>query len=409
MLLLLFAAHLAACEQQAAVPPARLTVKYVTIAPEKTRVTENVPGRVSALTVSEVRPQVGGIVTERLFTEGATVTEGQALYRIDPELYTTAFNEAKANLANAEANARTVRLRYERYGKLVKIGAVGVQDYDDAAADSKQADEMVRSAQEQLENARINLGYTTVTAPVSGEIGRSFITPGALVTKNQAEPMATIRQLDPIYIDVKAPSANLVSLRRALASGALTGEKHAVRARLLLEDGLPYTRLAAGEANKEAEPLTGQVLFSEVTVDQSTGTVLLRITFPNPDALLLPGMYVRVLLDAGEMQNALLVPQTALLRDTRNRPYVFTLTRSAPAGGEGGAAATAPPLGENEYYVAQRILAIGSNVGDRWLVTSGLQPGDMVLTDNLQKVRPGAVVTVSADSAPPAEKTGGAR
>lgn len=400
VLLLLLAMPLSACEQQA-VPalPARIPARSVTVTPEKIVMIENLPGRVSALTVSEVRPQVSGIVTERLFEEGATVTEGQVLYRIDPELYAAAHNEAKANLANAEANARTARLRYERYGRLVKTGAVGVQDYDDATAASKRADEIVRSAEQQLESARINLGYTIVTAPVSGEVGRSFITPGALVTKNQSGPMATIRQLDPVYVDVKAPSAMLVTLRRALAAGDVAGDQRTVKVRLLLEDGLPYTSLAKnGEAtgeDSEPEPLEGNILFSEVTVDQSTGTVLLRIRFANPDALLLPGMYVRALVETGELQNALLVPQASVLRDTRNRPYVFVLTKKNPLAGEREQRFLEP----DEYYVAQRLLTLDRNFGDRWLATSGLSAGDMVLTDNLQKVRPGTVVTAVPEKA----------
>src|SRR5512143_444772 len=278
-------------------------VGVVVIQPERVALTTELAGRTSASLIAEVRPQVGGIIQKRLFTEGADVKAGEVLYQIDPAAYQAAYSSAKAALARAEANLIPARLKSERYKELVKINAVSQQDYDDATAALKQAEADVEAGKAALETARINLAYTRVTAPISGRIGRSTVTNGALVTASQPAALATIQQLSSIYVDVTQSSAELLKLKQNLASGLLKNSGPAqAKVRLLLEDGSAY-------------PLPGILKFSEVTVDQSTGSVTLRAIFPNPRQTLLPGMFVRTIMEEGVSEHAILVPQRGVTRN----------------------------------------------------------------------------------------------
>ena len=375
-------------------PPAeapRTEVGYISVTGKALTLTRELPGRVTAFQVSEVRPQVGGIVKERLFEEGADVTAGQVLYQIDPALYEAAYNSAKAELSRTQANLESARLLAQRYAKIVKTNAISKQDYDDAVAAHSQAKAAVESAKQALETAKINLGYTKVTAPVSGRIGRSFVTPGALATQNQATPFATIQQLDRVYVDVTQSNAELLQLRRALISGRLrSGGEDSAKVRLILEDGSAYARnIKEMEHGDMPEWVEGTLLFSEAAIDQSTGTVTLRASFDNPHKILLPGMYVRAVLEEGVREGALLVPQKAVMRDTRGEPYVYVLTRE----NEGSVQAGTLNVDGSEYYVARRSIVIDRDYQNNWLVTDGLAEGDLLLVDGLQKVRPGAVVS----------------
>ena len=351
-------------------------VRYQTVTPERVVLTRELPGRVSAFRVSEVRPQVGGLILERLFEEGQDVEAGQVLYRIDPSLYQATYNNAQANLNRAEASEEAARLLAERYGNLAKANAISKQDRDDALAAYNQIKAEIAGYREALESASINLGYTQITAPVSGRIGRSFVTEGALVTQNQAQPLATIHQLSPVYVDVVQSSAHLIKIKQALSSGFLkkAGQDSAL-VRLRLEDGSLYLKPGTEDW------LGGELLFSDVTVDESTGAVSLRAKFDNPEALLLPGMYVRAELTEGVRDQAVLIPQRSVFRDTRNRPQVFVLT---PASNE--------PPASGLYEVAARGVTLDRAHEGRWLLAEGLSAGELLLVDGLQKVRPGQIV-----------------
>ena len=359
-------------------------VRYIALSGERVTLTRELPGRVSAFTVSEVRPQVGGIIQARLFAEGADVEAGQVLYQIDPVLYQTAYNNAKANLARVLANEDAARLLAERYGRLVRTNAVSRQEYDDALAAYGQARAEIDAYREALETARINLSYTQVTAPVSGRIGRSTVTAGALVTQNQQSPLATVQQISPVYVDVTQSNAQILRLRRALASGQLRSSgPDSTRVRLYLEDGSAYIR---NGTENNPQWIEGELLFSDITVDQSTGAVSIRARFDNPEGLLLPGMYVRAVLEEGVLENALLIPQRSVTRDTQNLPQVHVLTPALNERGEEGGAAGA-------YRVEVRPIAIARDHNNRWLVSSGLAPGELLLVDGVQKVRPGQLVS----------------
>ncbi|CAK7072730.1 MAG: Multidrug resistance protein MexA [Desulfovibrio sp.] len=380
---------LAGCEDKQAQGPASPEVRFMAVTGEKLTLTRELPGRVVAFEVSEVRPQVGGIIKERLFDEGSDVQAGQVLYQIDPALYEAAYNNAKAELARTQANLVSARLLAQRYAKIVATNAISKQDYDDAVAAHNQAKAAVEAARQAVATAEINLGYTKVTAPVSGRIGRSSVTPGALVTQNQATPLATIQQLDKVYVDVTQSNSELLKLRRALTAGRLRSSgPESAKVRLLLEDGTAYASNVVGmEKGEEPNWQEGALLFSEVTIDQSTGAVTLRATFDNPDSMLLPGMYVRAVLEEGVRENAVLVPQKTVMRDTRGMPYVFVLSKNAPENAE-----SAKSLNGGEYYIARRGIEIDRDYNNNWLVTSGLQVGDLVLVDGMQKVRPGGIV-----------------
>lgn len=342
-----------------AAPPAP-TVGIVVATAEPVQLTTELPGRTAAYMVAELRPQVTGIVQKRLFTEGSTVKAGQTLYQIDPATYRATFESAKASLARAEANVYSARLKAQRYADLVKVEAVSKQANDDAIAALKQAEADVASARAAVEKARIDVGFTAVTSPIAGRIGRSSVTAGALVTANQADALATVQQLDPIYVDLTQSSAELLRLKRDLAEGKLQRVAgKAVPVRLVLEDGSEY----ASE---------GRLEFSEVSVDSDTGSVTLRAVFPNPSGALLPGMYVRAQLTQGEVANGILVPHAAVSRDPRGTALVMVV----------GA----------EDKVESRPVTAAISRGDKWLITDGLAAGDKVIVDGLQKIRPGATV-----------------
>jgi membrane fusion protein (multidrug efflux system) len=335
-------------------------VGVVVVQPQRVALTTELSGRTSAFLIAEVRPQVGGIIQKRLFTEGADVKAGAVLYQIDPATYQAAYSSAKALLARAEANLNPARLKAERYKELVKINAVSQQDYDDASAALKLAEADVEASKAALETARINLAYTSVTAPISGRISRSSVTVGALVSASQGTALATIQQLDQVYVDVTQSSAEILRLKQALASGQL---KKAIasqsKVKLILEDGTPY-------------PLEGVLKFSEVTVDQTTGSVTLRTVFPNPKHILLPGMYVRAVLEEGVNDKAILIPQQGVTRNPAGNAMVMVV----------GA----------EDKVEPRVIKVERTVGDSWLVSEGLKAGDRVILEGLQKARPGTPV-----------------
>jgi membrane fusion protein (multidrug efflux system) len=341
---------------QAPPPPGPVEVGAVTVHPERVVLTTELPGRTAAYLVAEVRPQVNGVILQRLFEEGANVEAGSVLYQIDPAPYQAAYDQAKAALAVAEANLPAARSLAERLEGLVLIHAVGQQDYDDAAAALLRAEASVASAHAAVESARINLAYTPLKAPISGRIGRSAITVGAMVTAYQPVALAVIQQLDPIYVDVTQSSADLLRLRRGLASGELKSTESLRNVKLLLEDGTPYSR-------------EGKLQFRDVTVDPTTGSVVLRMVFPNPDYTLLPGMFVRAIVEEGVNEQGLLAPQQGVTRNRRGDAVALVV--------------------DDEGKVAQRALEVDRAIGDRWLVTRGLAAGDQVIVDNLQKIRPG--------------------
>ena len=328
-------------------PPAKVGV--VTLKAQPVTITTELPGRTVAYRVAEIRPQVSGIIQKRLFVEGSEVKQGQQLYQIDPALYQAAYDSAAALAKSSKAQA-------ERYKPLAEAQAVSQQQYDDAIAAARQN---AASA----ETARINLIYTRLLSPISGRIGRSSVTEGALVTANQSTALATVQQLDPIYVDVTQPSSVLLRLRRELADGQLkrAGENQA-QVHLTLEDGSDYAP-------------TGKLLFSEYSVDETTGSVTLRAQFPNPDGVLLPGMFVHERIDEGEQQNALLVPQMGVTHDQKGEPTAMVVNA--------------------DNKVELRQLHTERAIGDQWLVSSGLKPGDRVIVDGLQFVRPGATVQAS--------------
>ena len=344
--------------QPGPLPPPEVGI--VTIEPQRIVLTTELPGRTSAFLTAEVRPQVNGIILQRLFTEGTDVKAGQPLYQIDPAPYQAAHANAKATLSRAEATLTTVRLRENRYQELVKINAVSKQEYDDAHAALKQAEADVEASKAALESARINLGYTKVTAPISGRIGRSTVTNGALVTANQPAPLATIQHLASMYVDVTQSNAELLKLKRNLASGLL---KHAgptqAQVGLFLEDGSAY-------------PISGVLKFSEVTVEPSTGSVTLRAIFPNPKQTLLPGMFVRAVVEEGINEQAFLVPQRGLSRNTKGDAAILVV---GP-----------------EDKVEERIIQVARTIGDNWLVSEGLKGGERIIVEGIQNVRPGSTV-----------------
>ncbi|MDP5239407.1 efflux RND transporter periplasmic adaptor subunit [Uliginosibacterium sp. 31-16] len=352
-------------------PPAEVGV--VTLEAATVGLSTELAGRTSAYAIAEIRPQVGGIIQQRAFTEGGDVKAGQTLYQIDPASFQNAFDSAKAALARSEASLATARLKAERYKDLVAIKAVSQQDFDDAQATFKQAEASVAADKAALDTARINLGYTHVAAPISGRVGRSSVTQGALVTANQATALATVQQLDPIYVDVTQSAADLMRLKRDLASGVLkrAGNGQA-RVRLLLEDGSAY-------------PLEGKLAFTDVSVDAGTGSVTVRAVFPNPKQDLLPGMFVRAVLETGAREQSILVPQQAVTRNTKGEAVVMVV---APEG-----------------KFMPRVIKTEQAMGDKWLVSAGVQPGDQVIVEGLQRLRPGVVikpVPVGAASAPAA-------
>jgi len=408
LFLALVAALLPGCEETHA-PQAGLTeVSYIKIQARPVTLTTELSGRTTAFTVSEVRPQVSGYIKDRLFIEGSEVTEGDVLYQIDPAPYNAAYDSAKAALMKAEANEVAARLLAERYTRVAQ-GAVSNQERDNAVASHGQAKADVESAKAALETARINLEYTRVTAPVSGRIGRSSVTKGALVTQNQQTAMATVQQLDPMYVDVTQSSTELLRLRRAFESGALkrSGDETSMQVTLKLEDGttymerVPKTDPNSGEIIRNAEgaivyaeekrPVLGMLKFSEVTVEQSTGVVTIRAVFPNPERMLLPGMYVRAILEEGVSENAILIPQKTVVRNNRGLPVVQKLTKNATIQDQ-----------EGVYTITPQTIAVDRAIDNQWLVTTGLKEGDLVLLEGLMRVRPNMLVRGKPEGAPTA-------
>ena len=321
-------------------------------------------GRASPYRQSEVRPQVSGVIRRRLFTEGALVRSGQPLYEIDPSLYRAAADVAQANLQNAQANAEATSAQAARYKPLARARAVSQQEYTNAVAASRQAAAQVAQFKAQLETAKINLKFTTVPAPISGRIGRSLFTQGALVTANQADPLARINQLDPIFVDIQQPAAALLALRRSLAQDGVVPASAQVR--LMLQDGSDYGQI-------------GKVEFSEVLVDPSTDTVTVRARFANPDGVLLPGMFIRARFAQSIDKSVILVPQPAVARDPKGAATVFVVGDEDKA--------------ESRNIAADR--ALGAN----WVVTDGLKPGDKIIVQGTAKLRPGqAIKAVPADT-----------
>jgi membrane fusion protein (multidrug efflux system) len=385
-------------------PPAAPEVAVVTVRTERVVLTTELPGRTAAVTVAEIRPQVGGIIRERLFEEGADIQAGQALYQIDPVPFRVAEESAAASVAAARRAAdraraavaasranvvrqravlENTRVNRKRFEDLLAEGAVAASQRDQAVTEADVAEAAliaaeaqvesdreavaaseaaIRQAEAALEAARINLGYTRITAPVGGRIGKSLASVGALVTAGQPTPLATIMRLDPIYVDATQSSANLLELKRSIAAGRITGDGPGrARVRLLLEDGTPY-------------PSEGTLQFSDVTVDPSTGSYTLRMVFPNPRHTLLPGMYVRAVVQEGVVEQAILAPQQSVARDPKGNPVVLVV--------------------DGAEKVAQRTIAVDRAIGDAWLVTAGLAPGDRLIVEGRQKARPGSAVKV---------------
>ncbi|WP_263305197.1 efflux RND transporter periplasmic adaptor subunit [Enterobacter hormaechei] len=325
-------------------------------------VTTELPGRTDAYRVAEVRPQVSGIILHRNFTEGSDVKAGESLYQIDPATYQAAYDNAKGELVKAQAAANIAHLTVKRYVPLVGTQYVSKQEYDQAVATAQQADASVVAAKAGVESARINLAYTKVTSPINGRIGKSSVTEGALATNGQATALATVQQLDPIYVDVTQSSSDFMRLKQQ--TSLQKGDTSSVE--LLMENGQPY-------------PLKGTLQFSDVTVDESTGSITLRALFPNPQHMLLPGMFVRARIDGGTQPDAILVPQQGVTRTPRGDATVLVVNE--------------------KNQVESRTVVAPQAIGDRWLITEGLKNGDRVIISGLQKVRPGVTVVAIPDTA----------
>lgn len=356
---------IAGCSAHSAGPPPHgpAEVSVQTIQTQPAELTTVLPGRTSPFETSDVRPQVSGIIVDRPFTEGADVRAGAVLYQIDPAPFRAALDQAKAQLASAQASLATLQARSDRYADLVRINAVSRQDYDDALAAARQASAGVQQQTAAVEAAAINLGYTRITAPIAGRVGRSTVTKGALVSAGQAAALTTIQRLDPIYVDLTEPAAQLVALREAMADGRVSnGGAASVGVRLQLEDGSAY-------------PIEGRLQFTDVTVDPTTGAVTLRAIFPNPRALLLPGLFVRATVVEGVARKAILAPQQAVGRDEKGRPTAMVVDAQGRA--------------------QARLLTTGGTVGDKWLVTSGLAAGDRLIVEGQLSARPGAPVHIA--------------
>ncbi len=366
-LALLFASSsliLAGCnDSQSAVntAPKDPEVGVVTLALQSTTLKSELAGRTAAQMVAQIRPQVGGIVQKRAFTEGAMVKAGDLLYQIDPASYQSAQASAKASLARAEATAAAARLKAKRQADLFAIEAISQQDNEDAQTALQQAEADIASARAALETATINLERTRIVSPIAGRAETSTVTPGALVTANQETALTTVQQLDPIYVDIPQSSLEVLQLRKALASGSLKSEGDAARIQLVLEDGSTYAH-------------EGKLQFAGVTVNTTTGAVTLRALVPNPEHLLMPGMYVRARLDKGTDPEALLVPQPAIGRDNTGKATALVVTP--------------------ENKVEQRKVEVAEAIGTNWRVTDGLKAGERVVVEGSSKVRPGQRVRV---------------
>ncbi|HAT2781580.1 efflux RND transporter periplasmic adaptor subunit [Citrobacter koseri] len=365
--IIISAALLAGCndqgDTQAHPAEPQVTVHVVESAP--LAVTTELPGRTTPFRIAEVRPQVSGIVLKRNFTEGSDIEAGQSLYQIDPATYQADYDSAKGELAKSEAAAAIAHLTVKRYVPLVGTKYISQQEYDQAIADARQADAAVIAAKAAVESARINLAYTKVTSPISGRIGKSSVTEGALVTNGQATELATVQQLDPIYVDVTQSSSDFMRLRQSVEQGSLHKDNPRSNVELVMENGQAY-------------PLKGTLQFSDVTVDESTGSITLRAVFPNPQHTLLPGMFVRARIDEGIQPNAILVPQQGVTRTPRGDAMVMIVN-------------------DKDQVEAHDVIATQA-IGDKWLISKGLQPGDKVIVSGLQKARPGEQVKATTDA-----------
>ena len=361
---LLNGAWLTGCDSRTEAQPAPVPpeVATITLQPQRVELTTELPGRTSAYRIAEIRPQVSGIIQKRLFEEGSDVKAGQVLYQIDPAPFQVALDSAKASLGKAQANLPSIRLKVERYKELIADKAVSQQDYDDAVAAVEQAKAEIEYWKSQVEAARINLNYTRVTAPFAGRIGKTHVRTGTVVTAYQSQPFATVQQLDPIYVDVVQSSADLLRLRRSYETGQLSADVGNERkVRLVLEDGTPYS-------------LEGKLQFRDVTVDPTTGSYTVRIVVPNPNHLLLPGMFVRAIVQEGVAEQAILAPQQGVSRTAKGDPFALVVDESGT--------------------VQQRMLTLNRAIGDQWLISSGLSAGERVIVEGMLNVRPGAVVRV---------------
>ncbi|MBI5551105.1 MAG: efflux RND transporter periplasmic adaptor subunit [Desulfobacterales bacterium] len=344
-------------------PASKPEVATMVVAARSVELDTELPGRTAAYRVAEIRPQVNGIIIKELVKEGSEVEAGQLLYEIDPAPFKVALESAKASLAKAEANLPSVRARAERYKELLAQKAVSQQDFEDVTAVLGQSQAEVEYWKAAVEAARINLNYTRVTAPFAGRIGRSQVRTGTLVTAYQPTPFTVLQQLDPIYVDVVQSSSELLRLRRALEAGQLRSEgDHSSKVRIFLEDGTPY-------------PLEGALQFADVSVDPTTGSFSQRIVVPNPRHLLLPGMFVRAVVKEGTAQQAILVPQQGVSRNSKGQAVALVV--------------------DEKDTVQQRILTIDRAVDDEWLVSDGLTVGDRLILEGMLKVRPGSVVKVA--------------
>ncbi len=354
-------AMLTSCSRTQAPPPAPVPeVATVTVAPQPILLTTELPGRTSPYRIAEIRPQVNGLIQKRLFTEGSDVTRGQELYQIDPAPFQAALENAQAALGRAEASLPAMQSRFDRFQQALADKAVSQQDFDDASAALQQAKADTQYYRAMLETARINLNYARVVSPISGRIGTSTVTDGAIVTAYQPVALATIQQLDPIYVDVPQATTELLRLQRRLEQGQLNS--HATnldQVGLILGDGTRY-------------PLTGTLQFRDITVDPTTASVTLRMVFPNPDGRLLPGMFVRAVVKEGSNDQAILIPQQAVSRDPKGNPMALIV--------------------DAHGQVQQRQLTLDRAIGDQWMVASGLATGDRVIAEGMQKVRPGDAV-----------------
>ncbi|AWK43460.1 efflux RND transporter periplasmic adaptor subunit [Photorhabdus laumondii subsp. laumondii] len=356
-------------------------VGIVTLKTEPLMVTTELPGRTSAFRIAEVRPQVSGIILKRNYKEGSDVKAGASLYQIDPATYQAAYDSAKADLAKAQAHAEITRLTANRYKSLLGTNYVSQQEFDKASADYAQADAIVQAAKAVVETNRINLAYTKVTAPISGRSGKSTITEGALVSVGQPTALTTVQQLDPIYVDVTQSSDDYLRLKNEIAKGIVQKEDNKAKVHLIMENGKNYSE-------------TGYLEFSDITVDETTGSITIRAIFPNPNEELLPGMFVRAKLEEGIRQDSILVPQQGVTRTPRGEATVMV-------------------VGADEK-VEPRVITTNQAIGDKWLVASGLKAGDRVIVTGLQKIKPGIPVKAeevdlnakpAANQAEPAKKS----
>lgn len=341
-------------------PPEVAVLKVVS---QQVILTTELPGRVSAYRIAEVRPQVSGIIQKRLFTEGSNVKAGDVLYQIDPAPFQAAYDNAVSALERSKANLPAIKQRYERYRELINQKAISQQEFDDVTAAYKQAEADINYWKAAVETARINLGYTKVVAPISGRIGKTNVTEGALVTANQPMALTTIQQLDPVYVDIPQSTVELMDLRKRLEEGKinyLAGDQSKVK--LALEDGTIY-------------PKEGTIQFRDVTVDPTTGSVIIRAIFPNVNEKLLPGMFVRAIVKEGVNKNAILIPQESVQRDPKGNPYVFII--------------------DKESKVQIRPVVLDRAMGNKWLISKGIAPGEQVVVEGIQRLRPGVPVKVT--------------